>query len=72
MERNRQQAMKKEIDGWVEELRGTKNPFRVIQLTNLIKMKFKDIDTKLLPNYTIDSVLDNLNLEKKKYLHNAA
>lgn len=72
MERNRQQAMKKEIDTWVEELKGTKNPFRVIQLTNLIKMKFKDIDTKLLPNYTIDSVLDNLNLEKKKYLHNAA
>lgn len=72
MERNRQQAMKKEIDGWVEELRGTKNPFRVIQLTNLIKMKFKEIDTKLLPNYTIDSVLDNLNLEKKKFLHNAA
>ena len=72
MEKQRQQSMKKQIDTWVEELKSSSNPFRSLQLTNLIKMKFKEINTELLPNYTIDSVLANITLEKKQNTQRAA
>ncbi len=70
--KNKQMAIKKEIDGMIDELKRSNNDFRKMQLINMIKFRFKSIDTNLIPNYTIESVMETLQLEKRKFTQQAA
>ena len=70
--KNKQMAIKKEIDNMIEELKRSENDFRKMQLINMIKFRFKSIDTNLIPNYTIESVMEALQLEKRKFTQQAA
>lgn len=70
--KNKQLAIKKEIDVMIEQLKQCNNDFRSMQLVNMIKFRFKSVDSTLLPNYTIESVMENLQFEKRKFTHNAA
>ena len=70
--KNKQLAIKKEIDVMIEQLKTCNNEFRSMQLVNMIKFRFKSVDSSLLPNYTIESVMENLQFEKRRFTQNAA
>ena len=56
----------------IEQLKVCDNEFRSMQLVNMIKFRFKSVDSSLLPNYTIESVMENLQFEKRRFTQNAA
>lgn len=62
----KQLRIKAEIDFLAEQIKKEKNAFRVIDLTNRLRHKFKDIDTKIIQNYNIESLLETIHLEKKR------
>ena len=61
-----QLALKAKIDELIEILRKEIIPFKVEILTNKIKMMYRDIDTKYIPSFDIDTVINNIMVEKKQ------
>jgi len=61
-----QLALKETIDNLLEELNTTKDNIRTKLLTNRIKHLYKQIDTTIIPNFSIESVLTNIEMNKQK------
>jgi hypothetical protein len=64
--RNRQLRIKAELDGLIEELKLERNSMRAMIIQNRIKHKYKDIDTSIIQALNIETLLDNISLEKRK------
>lgn len=64
--RNKQLRIKTEIEALVEAIKIEKNSYKIIDLTNRLRFRFRDVDTKIMPNFNIDSLIDSINLEKRK------
>lgn len=64
--RNAQLRMKAEIDVIVEELKGERNLHRIKILQSRIKHKYKDLDTTIIQALNIDSLLEQISMDKRK------
>ncbi len=67
--KNRQLKIKAELDFMLDQLRNERNPMKVFVLQNRIKHRYKDIDTSIIQSFNIDSLLENIMLEKKRGIH---
>lgn len=67
--KNRQLKIKTMIDNLVNEIKATNDPYKIIMLTNKIKHLYKDIEIISGETLNIESLIENIMLEKRKISH---
>jgi len=60
-----QVALKAEIDDLLDRVSSERNKIKSAILTNKIKYLYKNIDTKIIPNFNLESLLENIELNKR-------
>jgi len=62
----KQLAIKREVDGYIEKLKKTKDPMMSTRLLTKIKHLNGMIDTSVVDNYNIESIIENIKINTKK------
>lgn len=60
-----QVALKAEIDELLERVSSEKSKIKSTVLTNRIKYLYRNIDTKIIPSFNLESLLENIELSKQ-------
>jgi hypothetical protein len=60
------QKLKEHIDNLLESIRKETSQIKIFMLTNKIKHLYKELDTTVVQPLNIDSIIDNIMIEKRK------
>ena len=66
-ERYKQTRIKKQIDDLLVQLKMESNPIKSMLIVNKIKHIYKEIESVKDHSFNIESLLENINIEKRKY-----
>lgn len=66
MHKNEQQVLKEQIDSLIEAIKNETNRIKIHQYSTRLKHLYKDIDTTIIQPLNIDSILETIEMEKKK------
>ena len=66
-EKNKQAKIKLDIENLLEQLRAENNPIKSMILSNKIKMMYLELSDTDNQNFNIQTLLDSIALEKKRY-----
>ena len=65
-EKQRQHALRTQIEGLLNDLAVENNPYKSTIITSRIKRLYEDIDTDTKNTFDIDTLIENIQTEKRK------
>lgn len=71
LKKKKQTRLRLQIESLIEQLSSETNPIKSKMLTNKIKHLYKDIDTELTQTLNIESLLEDIEIKKRKKRHAA-